>query len=179
VIPGMENNFKELIAQYGINKVEIVHGGKTRQESVYNCLQRVTSERVIIHEAARPFVTQEFIKTLMEKELIAAVVPIVPIKETTVSFDTVGAGKYPPDSCLVQLPQVFLTEPLKTAHKTAAAVKQRCTDDSSLLYSYLNDYNAIRYTHGLEQNIKITTPLDLLYAEVLHREGYCGCHRSK
>src|SRR4030042_5409580 len=56
-LPGYEAHYDELIRTYHLTGLELVAGGSTRQESCRLALERVRSARVLIHEAARPFIT--------------------------------------------------------------------------------------------------------------------------
>lgn len=176
VPPGREDDFTSLNEQYGITKVQIISGGLTRQASVANCLPYVTSEKVMIHEAVRPFLTREFLRDLLEAGLKSRY-PVIPC--CGVPFTVLlNSNVYPVRSEVynVQLPQIFPAALLKQAHYQAwDKGNGNYPEDSSLVFAETGVYPCV--IPGLEQNIKITTPLDLLYAEVLHREGYCGCDR--
>ena len=179
IIPDIEAEYQKALDDYSIKKVIMVPGGKTRQGSVRNCLERVESNTVLIHEAVRPFVTQEFIMSVITScERSGAVVPIVEIKETILQRSNFETAIYPDRKAinLVQMPQRFYRYLLESAYRWAP--HNDFTDDSSLIAAYPGTI-PIYLIPGLEQNIKITTPLDLLYAEVLHREGYCGCNRRQ
>ncbi|WP_037373174.1 IspD/TarI family cytidylyltransferase [Anaerovorax odorimutans] len=166
VIPGQMDFFKELISDYGFSNCICVEGGSTRQESVYNALQVCSSERVIIHEAVRPFVTLEFLKKLKEKEG-EAVVPCVPVTSTVFyKEDFLDRDKV----LCVQLPQIFNTGLIKKAHELGKG--KNYTDDSSLLLHELGIDPVI--VDGLDQNIKITTPQDIKIAEVIYNESCCN-----
>jgi len=168
VIPGEEEYFSSIIKDYCCDKCIYVQGGKTRQESVYNALQKCSSDRVIIHETVRPFATQELVERLMS-EHGAAIVPCLP-STSTVFYKNDFLER---DNVLdVQLPQVFDTQILKKAHKIAKG--KNYTDDSSLVFYELGIKPVI--IDGLEENIKITTPLDILIAEVIYNET---CSRNR
>lgn len=108
-LPGYENLYREIISKYNVRNVELVGGGKSRQESCFNALARVRSKRVLVHEAARPFVTAPFIQELVGYEDVA-VVPVVPIDFTVSEGDDHMKGILERGRLKnVQLPQVFDT----------------------------------------------------------------------
>ena len=171
------SDIASLCDSYEITKATIVGGGNTRQESVYNAIQFVTTEKVLIHEAVRPFITKEFVSKIINGGIgNNAVVPGMPLMPTI--FD-IEKKNYPDRSKLfdIQLPQLFNTALLRDAHETARG--QNFTDDSSLFY--LITGNMPLFILGLEENIKITTPLDLILAEVIYYERFCdsNSYRSK
>lgn len=145
----------------------IVTPGRTRQESVYNALQKVTTDRVIIHEAVRPFITEDFVKTVMATEG-DCVVPVVNVKPTI--YNTVLKWHEDRDDFReVQLPQTFDTKKLLAAHEESQGLI--FTDDSSLYCYHFGEYPSL--IGGLDCNLKLTTPSDFAIAEVL----YDYCHR--
>lgn len=159
-------------------KTQIIEGGATRQQSVYNALQKVKAEKIIVHEAVRPFITQEFTRLLLkEAEGEPGAVPVTPVPYTVGLL--AGRGY---TGCAdrqitvnVQLPQVFDAAPLKEAHEKFK--DEIFYEDAIMVVNLLK--KPLKTVPGLDQNIKITTPLDLLYAEVLYREGYCGSNRGE
>jgi 2-C-methyl-D-erythritol 4-phosphate cytidylyltransferase len=163
--------FSDLLEKYFFNnnKINIVLGGATRQESVYLALQYIKSDRVIIHESVRPFITKSHILDLMSHEDVS-IVPCVPIIPTVYS----KKGSYIDRETIVniQLPQIFNTEILQQAHYKARG--KTYTDDSSLLFGEFLIRPAL--VKGLEENIKITTPLDVKIAEVIYEE-FSNNHR--
>lgn len=168
IIPRRDNRVDEYIKQYNITKALCVDGGETRQESVKKALEHCTSDRVVIHEAVRPFITKEHIMDLISYDELA-VVPYVNVSHTVAYLEPVS---YPARHLVanIQLPQVYRTDILRKAHD----LDINTTDDSSLVYAAGVTPLFIK---GLEYNIKITTPLDVRCAEVLYDE-YCRNNRS-
>lgn len=162
-VPSDIDYYTDLINSYGIKNFQCILGGATRQESVYLALQHINSERVIIHESARPFITKQHILDLISINK-PSVVPCISIIPTVFHKD----GKFiNRDELLnVQLPQVFDTNLLLLAHQKA--IGKNYSDDSSLLFCELGIMPTI--IDGLEENFKITTPLDCKLAEVLYEE---------
>lgn len=165
--PGYESEYLELFKQYRLEKPRLIEGGATRQWSVWNALRQVTSPRVMIHEAVRPFITPEFVRRVLEVEA-PAVVPTIPIP-FTVSVGETGMTAELDRSKLhnIQLPQSFATEVLKEAHERYYEAGN-ATEDSLMVFRLGHE---VRFVAGLEHNIKITTPLDLELAELIYHEG--------
>lgn len=162
--PDFREDYERVIEDYNISKCILVSGGETRQESVWNALQMVESKRVIIHEAARPFITAEFVLELMKVDE-KAVVPTIPVPFTvSVGNDYMTAELDRSKLHNIQLPQIFDTNTLVEAHKKAIKEKYIATEDGILVFRL---GEKVRFVKGIENNIKITTPLDLIIAENL------------
>lgn len=142
----------------------ICPGGNRRQDSVLAGLERLSSCRwVIIHDGARPCLDTNIINAGLEAvEATGAAVPAMPATDTIKIVSSNGLVKSTPgrDSLwLVQTPQVFLYDILLTAHRST---KKYFTDDAALVESV---GCPVKIFPGLAQNIKVTTPADLLLAE--------------
>ncbi|MGL5979083.1 MAG: 2-C-methyl-D-erythritol 4-phosphate cytidylyltransferase [Erysipelotrichaceae bacterium] len=150
----------DLVALMQGYPVQLVQGGKTRQESVYLALQHVTSEHVLIHDGARPYLAQaDLDRLLVAVEAHQAAILGVPVKDT-IKVVTDGIIDHTPHRASLwqaQTPQGFETELIQAAYADAIAHHKACTDDASVL-------ETTRYVHMVEgsyENIKITTPDDL------------------
>lgn len=160
--PDFKKLYEDVIKAYNLSKCELVVGGGTRQESVMCGLQRVKSERVLIHEAARPMITSDFIKRLINFD-DKAVVPTIPVPFTvSAGGDFMEAELDRSKLHNIQLPQLFDTETLIRAHKLAQEQQHYATEDGILVFRL---GEKVRFVQGLENNIKITTPFDLILAE--------------
>lgn len=157
-----EKDMKELIVRYRLPKVQIVHGGKERQDSVYQGLLAVSDPTlpVLIHDGARPFVKQKNVHELVGKiEEMGAALLAVPVTDTvkqmkdgkmkTLNRDYLWAA---------QTPQGFSYELIRQAHEKARQNDFHATDDAALAESFGHD---VAIVHGSYDNIKITTPEDL------------------
>lgn len=153
------DTYKQYSDDFGIENVTYINGGKTRQESVYFGLQHIKTERVLIHEAARPLIGHDFVEYLLSFEEEDAVVPTIPIK-FTVSEGNEYMTKELDRSRLhnIQLPQVFNTKKLTEAHQKATADNYLTTEDGTLVFHY---GGKVRFVEGRESNIKVTTNLDI------------------
>ena len=153
----------EGLAQEWGKKVSVVEGGRERQESVYLGLQALGPdiEWVLVHDAARPFVTQEMIENVLAacKEHSAATVA-VPVTDTIKVVEGDLVQKTLPRDKLwaVQTPQAFLRELLVSAHQSAAAEGVIVTDDCALVERF---GGRVVVVSGDYSNIKITTAADL------------------
>ncbi|MBQ8662108.1 MAG: 2-C-methyl-D-erythritol 4-phosphate cytidylyltransferase [Alphaproteobacteria bacterium] len=155
-----KSEYEKIFKDYHIGKAVLIEGGKTRQESVFEALKHVKSSRVIIHEAARPLISKEFVYDILSYSEEAVVVPALPI-----SF-TVSEGQDYMTKILdrnrlrnIQLPQLFDSRILREVHQKAKDEGFEATEDSMLAFKY--GY-PVRFVAGLETNIKITTSLDIL-----------------
>ncbi|MDP4108527.1 MAG: 2-C-methyl-D-erythritol 4-phosphate cytidylyltransferase [Bacillota bacterium] len=160
--------FSHLCADYEIKKVtKVVKGGAVRSESVLSGLMEVRqgAKLVAIHDGARPLVTPDIIEnTIVCASKYSAAAPAVSLKDTikeasgdiilrTVSRDKLKA---------IQTPQVFDIELIKAALTGALRENHAITDDCEAV-ELLN--MPVHLVQGSYQNIKITTPEDLLAAE--------------
>jgi len=172
--PFFKGVYKKYINDYNISNVELVEGGITRQQSVLNGLKKVTSDRVIIHEAARPFISTDYISELL-KYNENAIVPSIPIPFSVAISSTHFGCKYMHEeldrSLLnnIQLPQIFNSDMLLKSHIKAEKEGWVANEDSELVFRF---GKTVRFVNGMENNIKITTPLDLIMAEILLKGTY-------
>ncbi len=170
VIVLSEQNLKQgqqLVARERWSKVtDVCLGGKRRQDSVAAGLNRINKcAWVVIHDGARPLVTQDLIKSGLEAVTeTSAAVAAVPVTDTIkVAGDDWFVQETPPRRNLwaVQTPQVFRFDIIAEAYRQA---KGEVTDDASLVEQL--GYRVKLYM-GSYDNIKVTTPDDLALAEVL------------
>ena len=146
-------------------KVIIVEGGNTRQASVYNGLQIVKNDYVLIHDGARPIISPTIIQTTMDYVLAKKAVSVM-----TKTVDTIKEVQ--PDGRIVrtidrsklyntQTPQAFETKLIKKIHEKYKG--KNFTDDAGMVeaagkpvYMVVGDY----------RNIKITTQSDMAIAKI-------------
>lgn len=148
----------------GGGSYELADGGQTRFHSVQNGLRLIpdTAEGVVgVHDGVRPFVTVDVIRNCFETAREAkAVIPVMPVVET---LRHVAQGNvYREDYRLVQTPQTFDIQLLKAANRQP--YRDTFTDDASVVEAY---GHTVTMVAGNRENIKITTPFDLLLAGVL------------
>ncbi|MEI8390732.1 MAG: 2-C-methyl-D-erythritol 4-phosphate cytidylyltransferase [bacterium] len=165
---GLVGEIEKLVNEYNILKVKkIIPGGKTRQESVFLGLlnlEKSNPDFVLIHDGARPLISEEIIKNSIEiaAEKGAAVVA-VPVKDTIKKVNTktqeiIGTLKRD-ELWSIQTPQVFKFKEILEAHEVFKG--QDFTDDSALLEELKIPVNIVM---GSYKNIKITTEEDLKIA---------------
>ena len=160
-----------LIEKNDYKKVKkVLTGGETRQESSYIGVTAAQEdyENVLIHDAARPFVTHSIIDELIrELASFAAVVPGIPSADTIIKIDAGQLVKEIPDRTFlrrVQTPQAFKFPLIKQAHQLALDNNTRhLSDDCSLILKF--ELADICVVPGSPENIKITYPRDLILAE--------------
>jgi 2-C-methyl-D-erythritol 4-phosphate cytidylyltransferase len=174
--PGEESRASGLVKREGFRKVTaIVPGGMERQDSVAAGLTAIATEGVLVHDAARPLVTPVQIQACCEAaEQHGASALAVPVKDTIKVVDGGGMIVSTPDRAsmwAVQTPQAFRRLELLDAHRLAGEAGTTATDDAMLLERLGRKVAAVP---GDYKNLKITTPEDLLVAELFlarrHRE---------
>lgn len=169
VLPREQQHYwAELCERYSFGiPVTIADGGETRFHSVRNGLGCIPSEAcgvVGVHDGVRPFVAEEtIVRCYTEAERSGAVVPVVPVVETIRHLEGDGSRTVLRDEYrLVQTPQVFDLGLLRRAY--SQAYRESFTDDASVVESM---GHGIRLVEGNRENIKLTTPSDLQYAEYI------------
>jgi 2-C-methyl-D-erythritol 4-phosphate cytidylyltransferase/2-C-methyl-D-erythritol 2,4-cyclodiphosphate synthase len=152
-----------------MDRVAVVPGGRTRQESVrlgLEALREFTPRQVLIHDAARPFVDADLIERTIEAiEEEQGVLPALPVSDTLkreaermVGETVERAGLY-----AAQTPQGFPFEPILAAHEKAhQAGKSDFTDDASIAeWVHL----PVKLVAGSPDNVKLTWARDILMAD--------------
>jgi 2-C-methyl-D-erythritol 4-phosphate cytidylyltransferase len=161
-----------LCSDYPVSKLSsIVTGGSTRAESSNIGVKAVSkrSDLIAIHDGARPLVTQQVIKTAIESAAVSGTgVPALPVSSTLkkVESGTVASAVDRTGVFEIQTPQVFQADLIRSALKGAADCGCEITDDSSAAEMAGIPINI---TQGSPENIKITTPGDLEFAELILR----------
>lgn len=171
VPPGEELRGREALELARIDlETEVIPGGQTRQDSVYNGLQRAKADTdlVLIHDGVRPFVSREVVLATIEAAWeVGAAVAAVPVIDTIKRVDTDGFVKETlPRGQLwsIQTPQVFRYALLMQAH---LAVRERgivATDDAALVERI---GGLIKVVRGSYENLKITGEEDMPLAGLI------------
>ena len=161
---------EEIVQKYGFTKVSaVIPGGKERYDSVYAGLCECRDcEYVLIHDGARPFVTEEILKRGLQKvKETGACVIGMPSKDTVKLSDEEGYVKETPNrKCVwtIQTPQIFSYSLIREAHDSIRQKDMsKITDDAMVVEQETGAKVAL--AEGSYQNIKITTPEDLYIAE--------------
>jgi len=169
VLPEAQQDYwRELCKQYHFEvDYLLANGGPTRFHSVQNGLALIPDDAegvVGVHDGVRPFPSIEVIRncyeTAREKK---AVIPVIPIVETVRHLEGEGSVTVPRgDYRLVQTPQTFDIQLLKAANRQP--YNDGFTDDASVVESYGHQISLVE---GNRENIKITTPYDIVVAEAI------------
>jgi 2-C-methyl-D-erythritol 4-phosphate cytidylyltransferase len=172
VAPGDERFCQQqVLEKFHFNKsIQLIPGGSSRQESVRRLLERVPDDAqlVLIHDGARPLITPELLEqAIAETRVWKATVLAVPVKDTIKSAnDTLQIEKTISRDQLwaIQTPQTFEQSIIQQAHQRASQDGFIGTDDAALV-----EWMGVRVkiVMGSYDNIKITTPEDLIVAEAL------------
>ena len=165
----LSRDFKSTITS---KKIEVVEGGKTRQQSVYNGLRISDKESklICVHDGVRPFVTidliEKVIKASMQHDGAILAAPstdtIKKVMEDQI-LETLPREKI----WRAQTPQVFSKPALKEAIEIAVDEKLEGTDEASILEKI--GYQ-IGFVEGSSFNIKITKKEDWIFAKAIYNE---------
>jgi len=148
----------------------IVHGGAERQDSVRNGLAALETqcEIVVIHDAARPFISVEAIQRSIDAAAEAgSAVVATPVRDTIKRADaqhTIRETVSRHDLWLAQTPQTFQVGVIRAAHRWAQQRDIAGTDDATLVEQM---GQPVRIVPGDALNFKITTPDDLALAQAV------------
>ena len=171
VVPEDEEEYcnKEVLQKYQLRLDKIVFGGRERQDSVYNALSELEdSDIVLIHDGARPFVSQRIINDAVKyakihKAAAPGIMPKDTIKikgEDNFSISTIDRSR----AVAIQTPQAFDFNLIYECHKKIKESGTPVTDDTMVAELF---GNKVYIYDGEYTNIKITTPEDLILAEYL------------
>ena len=172
VLPALQTGYwKELCQQHDfILPHEIVEGGETRFHSVKNGLSLLSGDGLVaVHDSVRPLVSRQTITDcFLEAANYGNAIPVVPVVDSI--RDVSGLKSLMLDRTtlrLIQTPQVFDIALLRKAY--LQTYLPSFTDDASV---FEKAGHTIRLVGGNVENIKITTPKDLIVAEALKKSGF-------
>ena len=165
---------EQIIDRYGFDKVDkLVPGGSERQQSVYNGIMELEDDCsiVVIHDGARPILPEGIIEKCIDgAKIYGAVSAGMPAKETIKILNEEGFVQYTPERGKVwvtQTPQAFKRDIIEKAHETANIKGISGTDDAFLVECM---GIKVKMLEGSYENIKITTPEDIILAEAIMRK---------
>lgn len=176
VKPEEREFIKQLIHTYQITKVKgLPDGGLERQHSVHSCIKSMNEvEVVLVHDAARPFITKPIIDKLVEVAYekgaaIAGVKAKDSMKKAKegVIVETVDRE----DLWMIQTPQAFRFEILKEAEDVAEKVGFLGTDEAMLVERLGHKVHIVESSYD---NVKITTKEDLIFGEAILKSRKLG-----
>lgn len=166
-------DFKTILAALNISKpVELISGGRTRQESVFNGLKALpaAAERVLIHDGARCLVSPQLLdRCATALYNCPGLVAAIPVKDTIKVVDQGVVQQTLVRSQLwaAQTPQGFEVQLLKQSHERGRLLQWQVTDDAAL---FEQCQLPVQIVPGEETNLKITTPVDIAIAQlILHQ----------
>ncbi|AVX04624.1 2-C-methyl-D-erythritol 4-phosphate cytidylyltransferase [Maritalea myrionectae] len=173
VLPVINDKHETMFADLGLNDAKLlpaIFGGADRQTSVFNGLNALKDEApdiVLIHDAARPFVSDELIgKCIQTAATFGGALPALQVTDTLKKANKDGSVEQTLDRMahyLAQTPQAFKYELILKAHQSAATADTSFTDDASIAeWAGLN----VKIVDGEPNNFKITIPQDLDRAEM-------------
>lgn len=175
---------EEIVGKYHYHKVDtVIAGGDERYASVASAMRHIRSEDmavpnrdgyIFVHDGARPFLTEKILRDTYEAvQKYGACVSAVRSKDTVKIADEEGFVKETPDRTLVwnmHTPQVFETKLIVGAYASLEENLQKLkeegvhiTDDAMVVEYFTN--HRVKLVEGSYENIKLTTPEDLMIAE--------------
>jgi 2-C-methyl-D-erythritol 4-phosphate cytidylyltransferase len=164
-------DFQGILTSLPLSKpVELILGGETRQESVYNGLQALPdrADRVLIHDGARCLATPGLFDRCAEAiQTCPGLIAAVPVKDTIKVVDEAGVIQSTPDRSQLwaaQTPQGFEVAMLKQCHDRGRTEGWEVTDDAAL---FEQCGLPVKIVAGEETNLKVTTPVDLAIAHFI------------
>ena len=167
VLPANQVGSAQTVLRSYIGNIDVttVAGGETRYHSVQNGLKQITGEGVVfVHDGARPLISGELIMRCYEQAIEkGSAVPVIPLVESARIVD--GEQSKPLDRenlRIVQTPQTFRTEVILPAFRQAYIPS--FTDEATVLEAFGTTVHLI---DGMPDNIKVTTPNDMIVAEAL------------
>ena len=176
----MESFQRQLEDENYAKPVRLVEGGRSRQESVGNCLTRVSAgaDLVAVHDAVRPFVTLEQIEQTFDEAFEHGAVilgwpPVDTVKQ--VERKVIQSTLFRERIVLAQTPQVIRSSLLRRAFEQAKQDQFMGTDEASLVEHLGED---VRVLLGSDRNIKITRPSDMALARLFYSEELAAQHST-
>lgn len=164
IVVAISETMRAEVAKHVTSNVRVIEGGATRQETVYRLLQVTSAEIVLIHDAARPFLSNKVIADSIRavKQHRAATV-VRSVADTLIHKDTLDV--VPRDDLrAVQTPQSFLRTVILRAHEEAIAKNVSATDDAALVKLLGHEVALVEGSSWLD---KITTLDDYEKAQAL------------
>ena len=163
--------------EFAADRVRVVEGGNSRQQSVSNALASLAADTdlVAVHDAVRPFVDSELVEQVIleASRTGAAIVGIVPVDTVKRVHKNIVRATLPREHLVMaQTPQVFRFELLKRAFEMARQDAFTGTDEASLVERL--EQVDVSVVQGSDRNIKITKPTDMDLARLFLAEELEG-----
>jgi 2-C-methyl-D-erythritol 4-phosphate cytidylyltransferase len=177
VVPEDSINYcqREVVERFRFKKItKIIPGGEERRHSVKSGFNSISTETdvVVVHDGVRPFVTvsliNEVIKECLKSGGAIAAIPVTDTVKKSSDNNHIENTLSRETLWLAQTPQAFKYDLLKMAYEKTDINGFLCTDESSLVETL---GTRIKLVQGSQINIKITTPEDLLFGELILKDG--------
>lgn len=175
IAPGLDEDFDAVVANSPI-PARCVHGGAERQDSVLNGLAAIELDPdlsdarfVLVHDAARALVPGEVVRRVIDALVGGAVaaIPVLPVVDTIREVTPSGSTTVDRSRLrAVQTPQGFERDVLERAHRLVTEQGLQVTDDAAAVEAL--GYQ-VALVPGDREALKVTEPLDLLFAEAIVR----------
>jgi len=160
------NSAKTVLKSYlGNLEVTTVAGGETRYESVQNGLKKVNNDGVVfVHDGVRPLLSQDLIQRCYQQTINkGSAIPVIPLTDSIRMMDKDGSHSINREHLrIVQTPQTFMTSIILPAFQQPYDAS--FTDEATVVEAFGTPIHLI---DGALDNIKVTTPEDMLIAETL------------
>jgi len=155
-------------------KIIVVAGGKERHNSVENGINVASGEVVLVHDAARPFITKELVGELIENynnSNYSGIISANPVVDTIRKFDGNLCGKTINRDELISVgtPQIFSKEILLDCFSKIEISDCFPTDEAMLVQNFGHE---VGWVKGSKLNFKVTTPEDIVLAEAVVKTGF-------
>ena len=158
--------WKKLCAEHDYKTAhKIVVGGKTRFDSVKNGLAACPDDGIVgIHDGVRPLISDDLINLCYEEtQPHGSALPVTPVSQSLRLRTESGSKAISREGVLaVQTPQCFTNELIQKAY--LQPYSDHFTDDASVIEQLGHQIHLVK---GNDENIKITTPMDLKLAKIL------------
>ncbi|MDD2505136.1 MAG: 2-C-methyl-D-erythritol 4-phosphate cytidylyltransferase [Bacilli bacterium] len=176
------NFTKVTISKYikDFSKIEIVIGGKTRNETLFNGINQIkdkyglnNKDIIITHDAARPFITETIIKEHIKKiTKVSAVTTVIEATDTIIELSSNNIKRIPDrvNICHEQTPQTFNIKKLLELYNDLSYKEKTNLTDATKIFLLNNE--KISLVKGDFYNFKITRPLDLEIADYLIKTNF-------
>lgn len=171
ITPEYKATAAKILAKNNYIKVsKLIDGGKIRKESSFIGINSIEEKEanVLIHDCARPFLTQKIISDCIEAlEKYNAVVPAIPTSDTIYEIEENNIINNVPNREILrnaQTPQCFKLSVIKKAHELSKN-DTNFTDDCTLVVKH--NLAKVFVVNGDTKNIKITYPNDIIIAEII------------
>ena len=173
VVPEVAIEQTKILTQNLKTKIIVVQGGKERHNSVENGIEKASGETVLIHDAARPFITKNLVENLIntyKKSDFGGIICANRIVDTIRKFenDLCGLTINRDELIAVGTPQIFNKNILLDCFYKIDKLDKIPTDEAMLAQSF---GHKVGWVTSSKMNFKVTTPEDIVLAEAIVKNG--------